>query len=771
MKISNIEVLYDDWKQKATSHFALSYWKDGKKITERNAEPFFPYFYIPEDAIIDDDIKKYCRKIEHNFDTWDFKKAQKLTFDQVDRDTFFQIREAFKITYEDDVTLIMRHLVDNDIQYSSKQRLGIIDIEVMKGPTSLKPLEAHEPITTIVIHDSFTDQFYIFAWSPIGKESKKVVKNRRYFISANERQMLLKFSAFLQYMKFDIFSGWNLKEYDWPYIITRFKNMQISPHKLSYLGRAMAFKGHEGTYVKIFGSSIIDAMTETKKRTDLKKKFNLNSYSLKAITTKLLTHSKLDTVLVTKDTFEEKFEALLEYCVSDVDLVRELNEEYNLLTPLFKLQDVVPLPLEDLQYMSRIADAFMLKRYHNKIVFPSKRKRKHVDYEGGLVLTPKAGFYDNVLYLDFKSHYLSVISAFNVSPELKIVSENRKKVNFQNKEALKGLAEELKNALEDKREISFRQDKKGILAEIVEEIRKTREHYKTLRNTFLKNSIEWSKYDDLQSSFKTLSLTFYGMFGFKSFRLFDPDVAAFITEKARELLRELKVFYEDNGFEVIYGDTDSIFVHGGDNTEKALKILNDFNIVLNEKYPSSLVELEDTFMRAIFFDKKKRYMGIRKDGSLKMTGIDPIRSDIPSYFKTRLEELVKIMLKIDQKNIIEEVDKIEAEIIKDLPTLRLDQICEWKGLGRPFRDYKVKTPNVRAALFSNEFLETNYTVGDKIPFIWVCNDKRTNVVALPEENSENLLDDFEWNRNRAFQKSWLKKKEMFLEVLNDKEKK
>ena len=731
-KISNIELMFDDWREKSTSYFLLSHWEDGKKIFSR--EVYFPYFYVPEDVILDDEIKQHCRKIEKGFDTWDFKKAQKLTFDQIDRETFFKIRDSFKLTYEDDVKFVMRYLIDKDIQYSKEQRLGIIDIEVFKGPTSLKPLEAKEPITVIVLHDSFTQKFYIFTWSPDGLESKYTTKNRQYYISKNERRMLLKFCAFLSHAKFDGFSGWNIINYDWPYIITRLKNLGIDPNKVSYLGRAMAFRGHDGIYLKIFGSSIIDAMNE------FKKSHRLNSYSLKFVTTQLLDHSKLDTVFCTSETFKENFNELLKYCISDVDLVRELLEKYPIMEPLFALQQVVPLPLDDLQFMSRTADAFMLKKYHNKRVFPSKRKNKHIKYEGGFVKTPKAGFYDNVYYLDFKSHYLSVISSFNVSPEMKSGS---------------------------KEETVFKIKQKGLLPEIVEEIRTKREDYKTLRNTFLKNSKEWQKYDELQSAFKTLSLTFYGMFGFRSFRLFDPDVAAFITKKARDLLKELITFYKERDVLVIYGDSDSVFIEAKD--KNILKILSEFNQIMAKRYENfpPFVEVEDSFTRAIFFDKKKRYLGIRKDGTLKMTGVDPIRKDYPTYFKTKLEKFIHILLTVEKEKIIPKLEILEQEILSEFRELPLEELCEWKALSKPFDQYKVKTPHLRAAQFSNQHLGTSYGVDSRVPFLWVTGDDRTNVIAIPEENPESIRKDFDWDYDRIFSKMWIKKKEMFLEVLTN----
>lgn len=743
IEISNIELLYDDWKRKDTSHFVLSYWENGKKIVEQYPKTFYPYFYVNEDAFISDSVRKLCHNIESGFTTWNFKKAQKLLLEQIDRETFLELRDSFKTTYEDDVIFITRFLVDKNVSYSTTQRLGIIDIEVMKGATSLKPLKANEPITVIVLHDSFTKKYFIFTWSPLGKEDKYTKENQIYYISKTEREMLLKFCAFLSYAKFDIFTGYNVIDYDLPYILTRLKNLKISSHKLSYLGRAMAFRGYDGMYLKIFGTAVIDMMAKIKER------FRLNSYSLKFVTSKLLDHSKMDTVFITPDTFQEKFDDLLEYCISDVSLVLELDEKYKLLNPLFTLQQVVPLPLEDLKYMSRIGDAYMLKKYHDKIVFPSKRKNPHKSYKGGFVAIPKPGFYDNVLYLDFKSHYLSVISTFNISPELKIGSEET---------------------------TSFRMDHKGLLVEIVEEIRKEREHYKELRNTFPKDSKEWIKYDALQSTFKTLSLTFYGMFGFRSFRLFDPDVAAFITKKARELLKELIDFYEDSNFVVIYGDTDSVFIEGSNKKAEALELVTKFNNLMGERYqrkdvPSPFVEVEDVFKRVIFFDKKKKYIGIREDGSLYMKGVDPIRKDYPTYFKTQLEKFIMIILTAEKQDIVPKLDQLEQEILNEFRDLPLEEICEWKGISMPFKQYKVKTPHLRAAKFSNDVLKTHYQAGDRVPFLWVTGDARTTVVALPEENPEEIRDDFIWDYDRIFDKLWVKKKEMFLELLECENKK
>src|SRR5690606_23301384 len=53
---------------------------------------------------------------------------------------------------------------------------------------------------------------------------------------------------------------------------------------------------------------------------------------------------------------------------------------------------------------------------------------------------------------------------------------------------------------------------------------------------------------------------FYGVLGTSACRFFDPRLASSITMRGHEIMRQTKLLIERQGYDVIYGDTDSTFV-------------------------------------------------------------------------------------------------------------------------------------------------------------------------------------------------------------------
>ncbi|MFP3617411.1 DNA polymerase domain-containing protein, partial [Paraburkholderia sp. SIMBA_050] len=54
--------------------------------------------------------------------------------------------------------------------------------------------------------------------------------------------------------------------------------------------------------------------------------------------------------------------------------------------------------------------------------------------------------------------------------------------------------------------------------------------------------------------------SFYGVLGSTGCRFFDPRLASSITMRGHEIMHRTRELIEAQGYEVIYGDTDSTFV-------------------------------------------------------------------------------------------------------------------------------------------------------------------------------------------------------------------
>jgi DNA polymerase I len=134
----------------------------------------------------------------------------------------------------------------------------------------------------------------------------------------------------------------------------------------------------------------------------------------------------------------------------------------------------------------------------------------------------------------------------------------------------------------------------------------------------------------------------YGCFGYKHFRFLDVRVAELVTAYGRYTLRKLSEIASQHGLDVIYGDTDSLFVEGENatNDEEIKKFIEDANQTLN-------IELEDDklFERCIILSKK-HYLGVYYDKDNKeydtiVKGLEGAKSDRPAFINRIHEKFVE----------------------------------------------------------------------------------------------------------------------------------
>jgi DNA polymerase elongation subunit (family B) len=120
----------------------------------------------------------------------------------------------------------------------------------------------------------------------------------------------------------------------------------------------------------------------------------------------------------------------------------------------------------------------------------------------------------------------------------------------------------------------------------------------------------------------------YGVFGSQYFEYYDPRVAELITAYGRYTISRMKDIAKNLGFEIVYGDTDSLFLHHNNNNDgnedadlslTAEATLSKFKEECNKQLGIE-VEHAKTYKTAIILDKKKHYIG--------WTGIEGSEPDI-----------------------------------------------------------------------------------------------------------------------------------------------
>lgn len=165
---------------------------------------------------------------------------------------------------------------------------------------------------------------------------------------------------------------------------------------------------------------------------------------------------------------------------------------------------------------------------------------------------------------------------------------------------------------------------------------------------------------------------------------------------------------EKAGLGVVYGDTDSLFVKY--DTSKTLQLQQDI-----ERELKLDVEIGEVYKRIFFTEAKKRYAGLRQDGSLDIVGLEVIRGDWAEVAKEVQERVLEIILREQSpKKAIEYVhNTIEALKQRKVP---LRDLIIWKTLTKPPEQYEIKAPHVEAAKILKE-KGWRLTSGDKIGYV------------------------------------------------------
>ncbi len=234
---------------------------------------------------------------------------------------------------------------------------------------------------------------------------------------------------------------------------------------------------------------------------------------------------------------------------------------------------------------------------------------------------------------------------------------------------------------------------------------------------------------------------FYGVLGTSACRFFDPRLASSITLRGHEIMRQTKELVEAEGYDVIYGDTDSTFVwlKKPHDQQSANAIGRQLVEKVNAWWKQHLqqefglesaleLEFETHFSRFLMptirgaeQGSKKRYAGLICEGDserMVFKGLETVRTDWTPLAKNFQQELYRrIFKKLPYRDYI-------LETVRQLLDGELDdQLVYGKRLRRPLDDYQRNVPpHVRAARIADEFNEKQgrpllYQKGGKIRYV------------------------------------------------------
>ncbi|KAJ7065309.1 DNA polymerase family B-domain-containing protein [Mycena amicta] len=340
-------------------------------------------------------------------------------------------------------------------------------------------------------------------------------------------------------------------------------------------------------------------------------------------------------------------------------------------------------------------------------------KKKRDKYKGGLVFEPKRGLWDKyILVMDFNSLYPSIIQEFNIDFTTVDVEEQF------NEEG-----EEMIPEPPEGRDL-------GVLPRLIANLVDRRRQVKGIMKNRSTPMAKLKELDIRQQALKLTANSMYGCLGFEYSRFYARPLAALTTFKGREILTQTRELAENMGLDVVYGDTDSVFVNTNvTELDQAMKISGTFKKAVNEQYKLLEIDLDGIFKRLLLLQKKK-YAALKvEDGtktSTEVKGLDMKRREYCNLSKdTSQYVLDQILSGEPTEDVLQNIHDHLTELGQKVREgkVSLDKFLIWKRLGKNPEDYPDAKgqPHVQVALRLKARGGTAKH-GDVIPYIFCLAD-------------------------------------------------
>ncbi|PID45917.1 MAG: DNA polymerase II [Proteobacteria bacterium] len=609
---------------------------------------------------------------------------------------------------ESEIKPTERYLMERFVTTSMTVRGRIVQkkshLEIHQGqikPTDYRPnlrwvsldIETHDlrgPLYSIAVSTEQSHQIFLVTHP----KQKNLVPSDHLNIHCcdNEVQALRRFFNWMDEYDPDLILGWNVAGFDLAYIKWKCQQLRL-PFSLGRGGEKAtvleAQTAGQVTVARVPGRIVLDGIA------CLKGAFwGFEHYELGFVASQMLGDKKLisaegNKLAEIRRQYLEAPNELAAYNLQDCELVARIFKHADLINFAIERARMTGLPMDRQGGSTAAFDHLYLPHLHRKgYVAPDIGSRQDATSSpGGYVMDSIPGLYRNVLVLDFKSLYPSIIRTFKIDPVGLAIGSTEAAVD-----TIPGFLG-----------AQFSRDQ-HILPDLVSQLWQDRDAAKKAQNAPLSYAI------------KIIMNSFYGVLGSSGCRFFNPQLASSITRRGHEIIQQSAAFIEQQGLSVIYGDTDSVFVHLDDNVnEAAAKVTgNQLAGQLNQFWQERLraqfniescleIEFETHYLRFLMptirgreAGSKKRYAGmVRKKGELAMVfkGLETVRSDWTPLAKNFQQELYRRIFH----------DEAYADYVRTFSE-RLnagdydDQLTYTKRLRRPLASYvSNQPPQVKAA--------------------------------------------------------------------------
>ena len=697
---------------------------------------FNPYFFIKSED------KKKINKYLKNYTVQEtkLKAFQSESLTKISAENSTELNKLYKairktlLTFEADLKPHQQFLIENNIlgtvdiegEYETAEKIDRVYNNPKISPASYKPnlkiasidIESDKTLGTLFCIGIHSDDFHkTFMVIPASNSRAKFAEQilpikfceaksnlhakENYLINIipckTEAEALEKFKAQIIKLDPDIITGWNVIDFDFAYLKSLFEKNKIS-FDIGRTNQEIKLRLESSFFrsssINIPGRQVLDALNLIRDpfvaNSPQMKNIKFETYTLEDVAQAILKKGKIlkgpRRHKEIENLYKTNQQKLADYNLLDCQLPYEILEKNKIIDLAVERSQLTGSPLDRISGSITAFDSLYIREAHKKgfasptLIYQEKKER----IKGGYVSSLNSGIYKNVLILDFKSLYPSIIKTFNIDP-----------ASFQEHCE--------KNSIKAPNNACFK-NQEGILPGIISSLHDAREKAK-------KEKRELSSY-----AIKIIMNSFFGVLASPNCRYFNLDIANAITHFGQQIIKltaeEIEKKFKTK---VIYSDTDSVFVHVFLEKKEANSVGKEIEDYINQFYQTyvkknynrqSYLELEfEKQYLALMIPKlrgketaaaKKRYAGLKETNGkeeLEIVGLEAIRGD---WTDAAQEFQVELLNKIFHEQPIEPYIKSYVTKIKEGKLD--DKLVYRKSIRKSLEQYtKITPPHVKAA--------------------------------------------------------------------------
>ncbi|KRT60702.1 MAG: polymerase I, DNA polymerase I protein [Thaumarchaeota archaeon CSP1-1] len=546
----------------------------------------------------------------------------------------------------------------------------------------------------------------------------------QFYDENKEKEMIL--DAFKKISEYPFVITYNGDDFDMPYLYNRAQRLGIKQEENPFYMMKDSATLKEGIHIDLYrtlSNRSFQIYAFSHKYTD----FSLNSVS-KA----LLDETKIDYGIELADL---NLYQTANYCFNDARLTYKLISFNNdlLMNLLVVVSRIARMPIDDIArmgvsqwirsliyYEHRQRNALIPKRIElekKSVGVVSDAIIKDKKYRGGLVVEPTEGIHFNVTVMDFASLYPSIIKVKNISYET---------VRCPHEECKKNTIPQTNHWVCTKHN--------GLTSLLIGSLRDLRvNYYKHLSKNESLSEEQRQQYDVVSQALKVILNASYGVMGAEIFPLYFLPAAEATTAIGRHTILETIKRCKELEIEVLYGDTDSLFIKNP-TREQIQKVIE-----WAKKEHSVELEVDKEYRYVVLSSRKKNYLGVTKGGKVDVKGLTGKKSHTPPFIKTLFYELLDILSQVQSvedftnakkqisNKITEYVKKVEA---KEIP---LSELAFNVMISKTPSEYVKTVPqHIRAAKLLESIREIKK--GDIISYVKIINKPGVKPVEMARQD-------------------------------------